>query len=256
MFNITENPIKAVVLAAGKGTRLHNEQIDAPKVMREANGKPLLYYVLDAISFIDKKDITLVVGYKKENVLDYFKDYPYAIQEEQLGTGHAVASAKKELEGFDGAVLICYGDMPAIKKEIYQELIKTHFDENNDCTLLTGESTLKMSFGRIERDTNGSFLRVVEEKDCSPEQLKIKELNTGVYVFNTPMLLKALGELKNDNSQGEYYVTDVPEIMREKGEKTGILKRNLGDDIIGVNTSEQLKMVEEILQRRGADDGF
>ncbi|MCL2819808.1 MAG: NTP transferase domain-containing protein [Oscillospiraceae bacterium] len=242
--------VKAVVLAAGKGTRLHSDETDAPKVMREACGKPLLWHVLGALSFIDKNDIILVVGYKKESVTGYFSEYPYAVQAEQLGTGHAVASAKENLTGFTGAVLICYGDMPAIKSEVYKELLQTHFEEKNDCTILTGESDLPMSFGRIVRDADNRFLEVVEEKDCTPEQLKITELNTGVYVFNTPKLLETLGKLKNDNSQGEYYITDVPGLMRADGEKTGIVKRNLGDDIIGVNTQEQLKMVEEILNKR------
>jgi len=244
-----KHQLKAVVLAAGKGTRLHNDENDAPKVMREANGKPLLWYVLEAISFIDKKDIILVVGYKKETVTGAFGDYPYVIQSKQLGTGHAVMSAEEQLKDYKGALLVCYGDMPAIKRDVYEQLINTHYEDGNDCTLLTGESSLKMSFGRIVRDENGSFLQVVEEKDCTPAQLKIKELNTGVYVFDTPMLLKSLKELKNDNSQGEYYITDVPAIMREKGLKIGILKRNLGDDIIGVNTVEELEMVEKILSR-------
>jgi len=242
--------IKAVVLAAGKGTRLHTEKTDAPKVMRESCGKPLLWYVLKAISFIKEEDIILVVGYKKECIIEAFCQYPYAVQEEQLGTGHAVAAASDKLKDYKGALLVCYGDMPAIESDVYEELLKTHFDEGNDCTLLTGESSLAMSFGRIVRDENGNFLQVVEEKDCTPQQLKITELNTGVYVFNTPMLLNALKELKNDNAQGEYYVTDVPAIMREKAAKIGILKRNLGENIIGVNTEEQLKLIERILTER------
>ena len=246
--------LKAVVLAAGKGTRLHSDDYDAPKVMREACGKPLLWYVLEALSFIGKKDIVLVVGYKKESVIDSFSEYPYAIQTEQLGTGHAVLAAKDELVNHKGALLVCYGDMPAIKRDVYEQLLQTHFEDGNDCTLLTGESTLQMSFGRIQRDANGNFLAVVEEKDCTPEQLKIKELNTGVYVFDTPMLLDALKELKNDNAQGEYYVTDVPAIMLGNGAKIGIYNRNLGDDIIGVNTAEQLEMVERIL-KEGTKDG-
>jgi len=239
--------IKAVVLAAGKGTRLHTDEIDAPKVMREACGKPLLWHVLNALSFIDKKDIILVVGYKKESVTDYFKDYPFAIQTEQLGTGHAVMAASEELKDHKGALLVCYGDMPAIKREVYEQLLQTHFNESNDCTILTGESTLKMAFGRIQRDENGEFLHVVEQKDCTPQQLKIKELNTGVYVFNTPMMLNAFKELKNENTQGEYYLTDVPAILKSHGAKIGILKRNLGDDIIGVNTLDELELVEKIL---------
>jgi len=246
--SLTEQ-LKAVVLAAGMGTRLHTNDSDAPKVMREANGKPLLWYVLDAISFIGRKNIILVVGYKKENVLDRFSDYPYAVQSEQLGTGHAVMSARDELADHTGAVLVCYGDMPAIKKDVYEQLLNTHFKDGNDCTILTGESSLKMSFGRVLRDENGDFSHVVEEKDCTPQQLKIKELNTGVYVFNTPKLLTALKELKNENAQGEYYITDVPAIMRSHAAKIGILKRDLGDNIIGVNTLEQLEMVERILER-------
>ena len=241
--------LMAVVLAAGKGTRLHTDDIDAPKVMREACGKPLLWHVLHALSFIDKNDTILVVGYKKESVTDYFGDYPYAVQSEQLGTGHAVMAASDLIKDYQGALLICYGDMPAIKRDVYEQLLQTHFKEGNDCTILTGESTLKMSFGRIKRNENGAFLHVIEEKDCTPEQLKIKELNTGVYVFNTPILISALKDLKNDNAQGEYYLTDVPAIIKGKGAKIGTLKRNLGDDIIGVNTLEQLDLVEKILNR-------
>jgi len=242
--------LKAVVLAAGKGTRLQTEENDAPKVMREACGKPLLWYVLEALSFIEKKDIILVVGYKKDSVLARFTEYPYAVQSEQLGTGHAVMAAQDGLVGFTGALLVCYGDMPAIKREVYEQLLRTHFEEGNSCTLLTGESTLEMSFGRIQRDESGKFLNVIEEKDCTPQQLEITELNTGVYVFDTPMLLEALKDLKNDNSQGEYYLTDVPAIMQMKKAKIGIFKRNLGDDIIGVNTLEELKTVERILGGR------
>ena len=242
--------LKAIVLAAGKGTRLHTDDIDAPKVMREANGKPLLWYVLDALSFIDKKDTILVVGYKKDSVIDRFDGYTYALQSEQLGTGHAVMAAKETLAEHKGALLVCYGDMPAIKRDVYQQLLNTHVEQGNDCTLLTGQSNLKMSFGRILRDENGAFVHVVEEKDCTPEELKIKELNTGVYVFDTPKLLGALKELKNDNSQGEYYVTDVPAIMKKQGAKIGIYSRALGDDIIGVNTLEQLELVESILGKR------
>ena len=242
--------LKVVVLAAGKGTRLHTNDSDAPKVMREANGKPLLWYVLDALSFIDKKNIILVVGYKKESVQSHFKDYKYVVQSEQKGTGHAVMSAKGQLVDHTGALLVCYGDMPAIKGDVYQQLLRTHIEQGNDCTILTGESTLQISFGRILRDENGDFLHVVEENDCTQQQLEITELNTGVYVFDTPKLLRALNELKNDNSQGEYYVTDVPAIMRSHAAKIGIYKRDLGDDIIGVNTLEHLEMVERILDRR------
>ena len=242
--------LKAVVLAAGKGSRLQAGESDAPKVMRQVCGRPLLWHVLEAISFINKDNVIIVVGFGKDEVTDYFQGYSFAEQQQQLGTGHAVMAAKNLLSGFDGAVLVCYGDMPVIKRETYEAFLKEHFEQGNDCTILTGETTLQLAFGRIIRDERGGFMHVVEDRDCTPEEREITELNTGVYVFNVPMLLDALNELKNDNAQGEYYLTDTPAIMRSKGAKIGLFRRNLGDEILGVNTLEQLEQVEEILERR------
>ena len=242
--------LKIIVLAAGKGTRLQTDEDDAPKVMREVGGKPLLWHVLGALPFIEKKDIIIVVGYKKNEVIDYFKGYTYAEQTEQLGTGHAVMAAETELQGFDSAVLVCYGDMPIIKRDTYETLIREHFRQNNDCTMLTGESETPLPYGRIIRDHEGGFVQVVEDRDCTPEQRKIAELNSGVYVFRAPMLLNALNSLTCENTQGEYYLTDVPAIMRDGGAKVGIVRRDLGDEIIGVNTQEQLAQIERIIQMR------
>ena len=242
--------LRAIVLAAGKGTRLQAGEDDAPKVMRLACGKPLIRYVLDAISFIEKRDVVIVVGYKKEEVMECFPGYVYAEQAVQLGTGHAVMAAQVSLAGFSGSVLLCYGDMPAIRRETYEAFIDTHFGQGNDCTILTGESSIPLPYGRILRDSSGGFLHVVEDRDCTPEQRGITELNSGVYLFRAPLLLDALGGLKNDNSQGEYYVTDVPAILLAGGAKVGICKRSLGDEILGVNTLEQLAQVEDILAQR------
>ncbi|MCL2202089.1 MAG: NTP transferase domain-containing protein [Oscillospiraceae bacterium] len=241
--------LKAVVLGAGKGTRLQAGENDAPKVMREACGKPLLWYVINALPIQSKEDIILVVGYGKEQVIEYFSGYNFAVQTQQLGTGHAVMAAGAQLEGFGGAVLVCYGDMPIVKRETYEDFIRAHFEQKNDCTILTGESDLEQPFGRIVRDSKGGFLCVVEEKDCDEEQLKITELNTGVYVFNTPLLLDALKHVRNNNAQSEYYLTDVPGILRENGAKVGLYERNLGDEILGVNTQEQLDLVEKIISK-------
>ena len=241
--------LKAIVLAAGKGTRLQDSEGDAPKVMRKVCGKPMLWYVLDALAFIDKKDTIVVVGYKKEDVIDCFKGYVFAEQTEQLGTGHAVMAAQAELSGFDGAALVCYGDMPLVKRDTYEALLQAHFRDDNDCTILTGESSLKLPFGRIVRDAGGGFVKVVEDRDCNPDELSITELNTGVYVFRAPMLLEALKEIRTDNAQGEYYITDAPAIMRAKGAKIGAFKRAMGDEIIGVNTLDQLAQVEKIISQ-------
>ena len=242
--------IKAVVLAAGKGTRLNPGDGDAPKVMRMASGKPLLWYVLEALSFIEKTDTIIVVGYKKDDITSCFKEYVYAEQTEQLGTGHAVMAAKESLQGFDGAVLVCYGDMPVIKQDTYKSLVEAHLEQGNDCTLLTGESAIRLPYGRVTRNGSGEFMSIVEESDCTQEQLAITELNSGVYVFRAPLLLDALGSIRPDNAQGEYYLTDVPAIMHGNGAKVGIHRRDLGNEIIGVNTSEQLAQVEGILKAK------
>ena len=245
-----ENPkLKAVVLAAGKGTRLQTDGSTLPKVMRLANGEPLLAHVLSALDFIAPEDIVLVVGYKKECVLDAFKNYPSAVQTEQLGTGHAVMAAFETLGDFDGDVLICCGDMPLIKKETYRALAEEHVRAGNDCTILTGTSSEDLPYGRVLRDANGVFTGMVEDKDATPEQKAIRELNSGVYVFKAAKLRAVLSELRSDNAQGEYYLTDAPVLMQKRGGKIGVCCRELGYEIIGVNTPEQLAQVESLLKK-------
>lgn len=241
--------VRAIVLAAGKGTRLHSEAYQLPKVLREANGKPLLHYVLDALSFLDQKDIVLVVGYMRDKVMARFPGYAYAVQDPQNGTGHAVQCAEEHLRDFDGTVLVCCGDMPLLRKETYEALLSEHEKNGCPCTFLTGTSDLDLPYGRILRDEAGNFLRVVEDRDCTPEQQKIRELNAGVYAFDCKELLACLKLLTNDNAQQEYYLTDVPELMRKRGGKIGLCYVELGNQIIGVNTQEQLDMVETYLKK-------
>ena len=240
---------KAIVLAAGKGTRLQTEGITLPKVMREANGKPLLHYVLQNLSFLKQEDIVLVVGYHREDVLKVYGAYPHAVQEPQLGTGHAVAVAKDYFADYDGPVLICYGDMPLLRRSTYENLLAAHQEQGNACTLLTGTCGWDLPYGRILRDGDGTFLGVVEDRDCTPEQKAIRELNVGVYVFDSKKLFAALGQLKNTNAQKEYYLTDVPAILWAQGDKVGACCACEGAELIGVNTVEQLRMVEEELRR-------
>lgn len=243
--------VKAVVLAAGKGTRLQTEGITLPKVMRQAAGQPLLAYVLDALSFIPKGDTILVVGYRREDVQGAYPDYPAAVQEEQLGTGHAVQSAAGMLEGFAGDVLVCCGDMPLMKKETYESLCRTHREDGNVCTILSGISQEELPYGRVIRDENGAFLKIVEDKDCTPEEKAVRELNAAVYLFRAPELFEALSHLRCDNAQGEYYLTDVPGWLLERGGKVGICPTCTPEEMLGVNTPAQLEQVEQtILQRR------
>ncbi len=236
--------MKAIVLAAGKGKRLQSESFNLPKVLRQVKGKSLLDYSLGNVSFIPQEDTVIVVGYKREMVQEQVSGaYKFAVQEEQLGTGHAVASAESYFDGYTGDVLILYGDMPMLRSETYQALINTHLETGADCTLLTAESDSGLAYGRIIRE-DGKVVNIVEQKDCTPEQFNIRELNVGVYVFKSDLLFKNLKNLKNDNAQGEYYLTDVPKLLIEQGKKVEAYK--IGDtcEIYGVNTMEDLAFCE------------
>ena len=242
---------KAVVLAAGKGTRMMSETNNLPKVLRQACGKPLLHYVLKAIDFIPPENTVLVGGYMKEAVFAAFPGYPQAVQEPQLGTGHAVMCAKEHLEGFDGTVLVCYGDMPLLKKEVYEGLLQHHAETGALCTMLSGTFKEYLPYGGVLRDENGDFLRIVEDRDCTEEQNAIRELNVGIYAFDCASLLEALSSLKNNNAQKEYYLTDVPAILRDQGKRVAVYTAALNEQIIGVNTPEQLEQTERFLRQRG-----
>ena len=245
-----EENIKAVVLAAGKGTRLRTEGVDLPKVLRQAAGRALLDYVLEALDFLQQKDVVLVAGYQRDKVLAAYPGYPSAVQEPQLGTGHAVQCAKEALAGFDGSVLICYGDMPLMRRETYLSLIETHRREGNDCTLLSAVSDEELPYGRIVRNESGAFARIVEDRDCTPEEKAIRELNVGVYVFEAKALWEALEQLRPNNAQGELYLTDAPAYILARGGKVGACPTCTAEEMLGVNTVEQLRQVEEIVERR------
>ncbi len=241
--------IKALILAAGQGKRLGSGEAGVPKVMRKAAGRPLISYVLDSLSFIPPQDTVIIVGFMKEQVISAYPDYSYAVQAEQLGTGHAVAMAKEQLQGFDGAVLVCCGDMPLIKRETYEALCSEHFSAANDCTILTGVYGDKKPYGRIIRNADGSFLKIVEQKDCTPVEDAVREYNSGVYVFSCKALLASLDRLGNANAQNEYYLTDVPAIILSDGGKIGLCKRELGDELLGVNTKEDLELIEKLVKK-------
>ena len=241
---------RAIVLCAGKGTRLHSAEHPQPKVLRQAAGRPLLAWVLDALAFLPPEQVILVGGYRKEQVFDAFPNYLHAVQEPQLGTGHAVQCAAPLLEGFDGTVLVCYGDMPLLKREAYLGLLAHHAASGAACTLLSGTSTEDLPYGRVLRDEAGNFQEVVEDRDCTPEQKRIRELNVGIYAFRCADLLPALGQLQNNNSQSEYYLTDVPALLRAAGKIVAVYSAELNEQLIGVNTLEQLQQVEAELLRR------
>ena len=243
--------MKVIILAAGRGKRLGKITENDPKVMAQACDKPLIDHVIDSVSFVDHKDIHIVVGYKKESVMEHLGDEEtYSVQDQQLGTGHAVRCAKEAFKDYDGDVLIAYGDMPLVRKESYLALIEEHKKNNSLCTLMLADVQPIPAWGRIIRDENGYFQKVVEDRDCTPEQKLISEVNMGVYVFNSKKLFSYLDNIKNSNAQNEYYLTDVPYEFLANNERVYTYTNTNTDEILGVNTPEDLAQVEEWLSKR------
>ena len=245
--------IRAIVPAAGKGSRLQKVSGDLPKAMINVGNRPMLEFVLDNISFIDDKDIYIVVGCGKEKIIDRFGDrFYYVEQKQQLGTGHAVMECADSFEGFDGSVLITFGDMPLFRREEMEAMCRQHAENGADCTMMTAENDSLKLWARVIRDENGRFARIVEGKDCTPDEANIKELFSGVMVFDSKSLFNILPEVGCSNVQKEYYITEVPELMVKHGMKVETYFTNDGDDLRGINTPEDLEMCEKILEKRMA----
>ncbi len=242
--------VKAVILAAGKGTRMKSE---LPKVIHEALGKPMVQYSIEAAleAGAKEEDVCLVVGHKADMVKDVVgPNVTYVLQEEQLGTGHAVKCASTFI-GEEGPTMVLCGDTPLITGDTLKALVKIHEEEGNAITVLTAKVDDPTGYGRIIKDTWGKFVKIVEQKDATQEEQRVDEINSGMYIFDSAVLSKALSKLTNDNAQGEYYLTDTIEIVKSQGwgEVATMVVKDV-DEIRGVNSPEQLKEAEEILKSR------
>ena len=228
--------LKAVILAAGKGTRMKS---DLPKVVHTIEGKCLVDYAIDAAIGAGADDICLVVGYKHEVVENSIshKNVKFALQEEQLGTGHAVKCARDFL-----------GD----EAETLNRLAEHHKKNGNTVTVLSAMIDNPTGYGRIIRDAEGRFVKSVEHKDASPEELESHEINSGMYIFDTKELKEALDKLTPNNAQGEYYLPDTLTIIKNKGLKVDAFALDDPEDITGVNDQEQLAAAAEIIRARTA----
>ena len=245
--------IRAIIPAAGKGTRLQAISGDLPKAMFRVNGKPMLEIVLENINFVRPEDIYVVVGYGKEKIIDNFGDcYHYVEQKQQLGTGHAVMECAEAFEGYEGSVLVTFGDMPLFRREEMLKMCQQHQKSGADCTLMTAENPNLTMWARVTRDADGKFQAIVEGKDCTPQQAQIKELFSGVIVFNSKSLFHVLPQVGCANAQKEYYLTEVPELMAKQGMKVETFFIKDGNDLHGINTPEDLEMCEKILKERYA----
>lgn len=240
--------LAVVIMAAGKGTRMRRD--DIPKVCNLVLGKPLIQYVVDQAKSLSANKIICIVGHLKEKVEEALAGEPveFVEQREQLGTGHAVLQAAPPLENFDGDVIVLSGDVPLLSQATLEKLLQTHQRGGFAATVLTAEAENPFGYGRVIRSEDGLFDCIVEHKDADLEQLLVNEINSGIYVFDSQPLFRKLPEIGNSNAQGEYYLTEVLSLLKEENKKVGVEICETFAEIQGINTVDQLKEVEEIIQ--------
>ena len=241
--------LSTVILAAGKGTRMKS---DLPKVLHPLNGLPMVHYVIDVAEQIGSEKIVLIIGHMRDLVCETLRDRPvsFAVQDPQLGTGHAVMQAASEFTGYDGNILVLSGDVPLLQADSLREMIAAHMEKQPLATMLTTVMENPTGYGRVVRDADGFVKEIVEEKDASDDIRKIKEINVGIYLFRAIPLFKTLPRVKNDNKQGEYYLPDVLKIYVQQGEKIAAYATHNVEETHGINTVSQLQHAEEILLER------
>ena len=243
----------AIILAAGHGKRMKS---DKAKVLHEVCGRPMISYVVDAARAAGAKKIVVVVGFGADQVraaLGNEPDIVFATREKQLGTGDAVKACRPQLEGYTGPAMILVGDEPLIRAEPLADLFNRQRTDGAACLLGTAIVPDPTGFGRILRDTAGRFMRIVEQRDCSPEEVRITEVNPSCYIFQLPGLWDALDKLGTTNAQGEYYLTDAPELLQQMGRKVVALPVLEANDILGVNTRQHLAQADALMQARILD---
>lgn len=238
----------AVVLAAGKGTRMKSELY---KVLHTINGISMVEHVLRAVQQSNVERIVTIVGHGAETVRDVLADQSeFALQEEQLGTGHAVLQAKDLLKDEEGSTLVICGDTPLFSAETLNQLFEFHEESNAKGTILTAIAEDPAGYGRVVRQSDKEVSRIVEQKDANKEEQAITEINTGTYVFNNKALFEALDKVGNENAQGEYYLPDVISIMKEAGDTVKAFTMDNFDEAIGVNDRIALAEATRLMTKR------
>lgn len=253
-----EKKIKSIILAAGKGTRMKSE---TPKVLHKIFNKELLGYVIDAVNATGMAEENFViVGHCAQEVEKYvqenYKNAKCRLQSPQLGTGHAAFQAYEDLKGFDGEVLILCGDTPLLTSETLLKFIDTHRKNNAALTVMSAVFENPSNYGRIVRDEKGNLKAIVEEKDASEEQKKIKEINTGVYLLDWAKVHEAFLNLDSDNAQHEYYLTDIVKWTINQGLKAQSYIMENNEESYGINSKKQLAQAAKILKDRVMDKLF
>lgn len=240
--------ISIVILAAGMGKRMNDPNL--PKVLVKLDGKELLGYVIELSLSLSPIKVVSVIGHFKEKVVDFLNKYndpriTTVVQEEQLGTGHAVDQTKVILQNSDCDVLILCGDVPLIKKSTIEKFIANHFKSNSDLSVLSAFCDNPNGYGRIIRDEKRDFIKIVEEKDANEEEKKVTEINSGIYLVKSKLLFAALAKTNNNNTQAEYYLTDIIEILKNEGRIVHAFSGADFDELQGVNSKNDLAKAEE-----------
>lgn len=242
-------PFTAVVLAAGLGKRMNS---DLPKVLHPALGRPLLEHVLGQLDPLEPRLTVVVVGHRAPLVREALRgrEVAFAEQVPQLGTGHAVQMAWSALESGPGTLLVLAGDMPLIRTATLRRLLERHGREGNAVTFLSGLLEDASGYGRVILDARSEFVKIVEERDATPAERAVPEVNSGIYCFARAPLQEALGFLRADNRQQEYYLTDTLSFIKSRGGRIGVERASDSRELFGVNNPEQLAMVEKALGTR------
>ncbi|UMZ75269.1 bifunctional UDP-N-acetylglucosamine diphosphorylase/glucosamine-1-phosphate N-acetyltransferase GlmU [Natranaerofaba carboxydovora] len=242
----------AIILAAGKGTRMKS---NTPKVLHSLCNKPMLWHVIKSINPLSREQV-VVVGHQAEKVKEFLNKkfdetkVMTALQEEQLGTGHAVLKAKEAISDVVKDVLIVMGDTPLLLTEELKNLLNFHRDSMNACTVLTAKLDNPSGYGRIVRNSNGEINEIIEDKEASKEIKEVKEINTGIYCFRKDMLFSMLEKLSPSEVTGEYYLTDLIKLLNSEKEKVGAKELNDFSSVLGINDRKDLVEAQKILQKR------
>lgn len=237
-----------VILAAGKGTRMKSR---LPKVLHKIGGKPMVEQVLCAANAAGSERNVVIVGFGADMVMAHLQGQAeFALQEEQLGTGHAVMQARDILAEWDGTVLVVCGDTPLLSADLLQNLCAEHEAQNAKATVLTAKMPDPTGYGRVIRDEEGVVVKIVEQKDASEEEKLVNEVNTAIYCFDAKALLGTLDSLTCENAQGEYYLTDVIGLLRERGERVWAVVADDASEVQGINSRVQLAQAQQVLKER------
>jgi len=240
----------ALILAAGQGTRMKS---DLAKVLHRVAGKTMIRHVLETVQAVSPSRIVVVIGHQADAVRRELEGerVEFVLQEPRLGTGHAALAAERRFDGFSGRIVVLNGDTPLLRPRTLDRLVAFHAREGASATVLSAEIDDPAGYGRIVRDGRGAFLRIMEHKDSDDAVRAIREINSGIFCFESAELFDALKRVGRRNAQGEYYITDVMEILQGEGKRVAVFTCDQREEVLGINTVEQLRAAERLMKDNG-----